>query len=173
MASFHTALPASTPLAPRKIPEINNGKEYPAPYDRPNDISVVLSYNLSDRINISADWVYSTAVPRTMPGGRFEYDGMVAPYYLARNSVRIFDYHRLDLSVTLYNKKKPGKNPRKDGTPRRNFESSWNFSVYNAYARKNPLMIQFKQSKDDPLVTNASIVYLYSIVPSVTYNFKF
>ena len=157
----------------RKIPEINNGKEYPAPYDRPNDISIVLSYNLSDRINISGDWVYSTAVPRTMPAGRFEYDGMIAPYYLNRNAVRIFDYHRLDLSVTLYNKKKPGKRSRKDGTPRGNFESNWNFSVYNVYARKNPLLIQFKQSEDDPRVTEASIIYLYSFVPSVTYNFKF
>jgi hypothetical protein len=157
----------------RKIPEINNGKEYPAPYDRPNDISVVLSYNLSDRINISGDWVYSTAVPRTMPTGRFQYDGMIAPVYSNRNGVRIFDYHRLDMSMTLYNKKKSWKHPRKDGKPRGDFESNWNFSIYNVYARKNPVLIQFKQSDDNSLVTEASIVYLYSFVPSVTYNFKF
>ena len=157
----------------RKIPEINNGEKYPASYDRPNDISVVLSYNLTDRINISADWVYSTAVPRTMPTGRFEYEGMIAPVYSDRNGVRIFDYHRLDLSVTLYNKKKLQKHPRKDGKPRGDFESNWNFSIYNVYARKNPVLIQFKQSDLNSRVTEASIVYLYSIVPSVTYNFKF
>ncbi len=157
----------------RKIPEINNGKEYPASYDRPNDISVVLSYKLSDRINISADWVYSTAVPRTMPTGRFQYDGMIAPVYSDRNGVRIFDYHRLDLSMTLYNKKKLWKHPRKEGKPRGEFESNWNFSIYNVYARKNPVLIQFKQSDDNPLVTEASIIYLYSFVPSITYNFKF
>ncbi|MBN2347673.1 MAG: TonB-dependent receptor [Bacteroidales bacterium] len=157
----------------RKIPEINNGKTYSAPHDKPHDISVVLSYDINDKINVSANWVYSSAPPRTMPTGRFEYMGKVAPVYSDRNTIRIYDYHRMDLAVTLYGKKPQERKPRKDGKSRSKYESNWNFSLYNVYARHNPLTISFTESEDNPEITEASMIYLYSVVPSITYNFKF
>lgn len=156
----------------RDIPDVNNGLPYYAPYDRTHDISVVLSYDLNESLYLSANWVYSTAPPRTMPTGRFEYQGMIVPVYSDRNSVRIFDYHRLDLSATINFNKGKNRKTRKDGSPKR-YESSLNFSVYNAYSRKNPYTIRFSQDEDDPYVTEAEMVYLFKIVPSVTYNFKF
>jgi len=152
----------------RDIPEINNGKPFAAPYDKPHDISVVLSYDRIERINISANWVYSTAQPRTMPTGRFEYRGQVAPVYSDRNTLRVYDYHRLDLSFTLYNKKK-----NRSSKIFNNYESSWNFSLFNAYGRKNPIAIRFEQNEDQPEITEASMIYLYSVVPSISFNFKF
>ena len=50
------------------------------------------------------------------------------------------DYHRMDLSVTLYRKKKPGKKYRN--------ESSWVFSIYNVYARKNWFSLDFRSDED-------------------------
>ncbi|MCF8304624.1 MAG: hypothetical protein K9I94_15220, partial [Bacteroidales bacterium] len=76
---------------------------------------------------------------------------------------RMEDYHRLDLSYTIKGKKKPGKN----------WQGEWNFSVYNAYGRKNPWTINFRQEEDNPNITYAEKTYLFSFVPAITYNFKF
>lgn len=154
----------------RHIPEINNGQEFSAPYDKPHDFAIVASYNLTDRINFSGNWIYTSPPPRTMPTGRFEYDGMIVPVYSERNTVRLFPYHRLDLSVTIRGK---GKSKRPDANGIfRDFRSSWNFSVYNVYARKNPYSINFKQDEGTN-TTRAEILYLFKALPSVTYNFSF
>ena len=149
------------------IPEINNGNPYPAAHDKPHNISVVLSYNLLKNLNISANWVYSTGSPRTMPTGRFEYQGMIAPVYSDRNSVRLPDYHRADISIT-YDFKKYKRN----GALRK-VNHSMNISVFNAYNRHNANSIQFKQDSDNPTITYAEKMYLFKIFPSVTYNFNF
>ncbi|MBN1599436.1 MAG: TonB-dependent receptor [Bacteroidales bacterium] len=146
----------------KKIPEIYEGKEYPASYDKPHDLAVIVSYDLFERWNFSANWIYTSAPPRTLPSQRFNYGGMIAPYYSDRNSIRIFPYHRLDISATFrLNKVK------------KNFEQYLNLSVYNVYMRKNPVMLSFREDPDQPDVTKAYMIYLYRIVPSITYTFKF
>ncbi len=151
----------------RKIPEINGGEEYRAPYDKPHDISIILSYSLTKRLTISTNWVYSTGAPRTMPTGRFEYSGMIAPVYSDRNAIQLPDYHRMDLSVTL-----KGKKYKKNGKLKR-IQSELNFSVYNVYDRHNAYSINFKQSETNRYETEAEKFYLFRIFPSITYNFKF
>lgn len=147
----------------REIPGINNDNPYPAPYDRPNDFSIVVNYNISNRVSVGGIWVYSTGQPVTFPVGRFEYDNTIIPVYSERNSYRLPDYHRLDLSVTLKGKFKPGKKWRNE----------FNISVYNAYNRHNPYMINFQSEPGNPDVTYAEMTYLFGIIPSFTYNFKF
>ena len=147
----------------REFDEINNGKPYPAPYDRPHNVSVVLNYEITQRIWMSANWVYGTGLPVTFPTGRFEYMGSIAPVYSERNSYRMPDYHRLDISISLQSKNKPG----------RRFNYDLNLSVYNAYARKNAWAINFVQDEDDPTITYAEMTYLFSIVPALTFNFNF
>jgi len=146
----------------KNIPDVNHGKTYQASHDKPHDIALVVSYDLNDRINISGNWIYTSAPPRTMPTSRFEYGGMIAPVYSDRNTVRIFPYHRLDLSFNLRINR---------------FEKRWNhylnFSVYNAYMRKNPIQLTFEQDDEDPFVTKAFIFYLYRLVPSISYSMKF
>ena len=146
----------------REIKEINNGKKYPAPYDSPNDVSIVLNYEVSKRISISANWIYSTGKPVTFPTGRAVIDGVVVPIYSDRNAYRMMDYHRLDLAVTLY--KKPAES-----------WFDWNlvFSVYNAYNRHNTWAINFVQDTQNPYVTYAEQTYLFGIIPAVTFNFTF
>ena len=147
----------------REIPGINNNNPYPAPYDRPNDISIVANYNLNSLISFGATWVYSTGQPVTFPVGRFEYLNTVIPVYSNRNSYRMPDYHRLDLSVTFRLETKPGKK----------WHNEFNFSVYNAYNRHNAYMISFQSEPGNPDVTYAEMTYLFGIIPSFTYNFKF
>ncbi len=147
----------------RDFPEINQGNPYPAPYDKPHDLAVVLTYDIGPRISVAANWIYSSGIPYTLPSGRYEVMGNILPLYTGRNEYRLPDYHRLDLSVTLRGKEKPGKRWR----------GEWNISAYNAYARKNIWTLNFVQDETNPEVTHAEMTYLFSIVPAITYNFKF
>ncbi len=149
--------------AKRQVDDINDGNWYRSPFDKPNNISIVLNYELSKQWVISANWVYASGMPVTYPTGRYEIEGRYVPVYSGRNEYRYPAYHRLDLSATWAFKSKPGKR----------FKSELNFSLYNAYGRHNPWTITFRQEKDNPDKTYAEMVYLFSFVPSITYNFSF
>lgn len=147
----------------REIDGINNGEAYKAPYDRPHDLSIVANYNITNQMSIGLTWIYLTGQPVTFPVGRFVYGNTVVPFYSGRNDYRMPDYHRLDLSFTWTEKHSPEKK----------WHSQVNISLYNAYNRKNPWVINFSTDADDPNVTYAEMTYLFGIVPSITYNFKF
>jgi len=148
----------------RKIPGINDGKAYPSSYDRTHDISVVASYELNDRLTLSGNWVFSTGNPTTYPVAKYEVQGNTVFYYAGRNSNRIPDYHRLDLSLTY--------NPEKNKN--RKVKRTFNFSLYNVYARRNAYSVTFKQNEDNPQISEATrISIIGSVIPSVTYNFTF
>ncbi|MCP4312706.1 MAG: TonB-dependent receptor [Bacteroidetes bacterium] len=147
----------------REFQEINRGVPYAAPYDKPHDLALTASYNASARITLAANWVYSTGLPYSMPSGRYVYMNSILPLYTGRNESRLPDYHRLDLSLTLRGK----------GDPGRRWRGELNFSIYNAYARKNVWTLNFVQDKEQPDVTHAEATYLFSIIPAVGYNFIF
>ncbi|HAN17697.1 MAG: collagen-binding protein [Bacteroidetes bacterium GWC2_33_15] len=149
--------------AERKIPEINSGETYSSSYDRPHNIAIVGSYDLSKRWNVSATWVYASGTPVTFPTGRYEQGNMIVPIYSERNGFRLPDYHRMDISITLKSKEKPNKKRRSD----------LNLSVYNVYNRHNAWMINFRQDENDPTITIAELVYVFPIIPSLTWNFYF
>jgi len=146
-----------------QIAGINGGKKYPAPYDRPNDLSLVLNYDINSHLSLGMTWVYLTGQPVTFPVSRFEYGGSIIPVYSSRNAYRLPDYHRLDLSLNWKLKQKKGKK----------FGHSLNFSIYNVYNRKNPWVINFENDPDIPNATYAEKTYLFGILPTVTYNFHF
>jgi hypothetical protein len=143
------------------VPGINRGNWYPARQDATHDISVVGIYDASKRWSLSGTWVYRTGNAITFPSGKYEVDGQVQLYYTERNGYRMPAYHRLDLGATYYFRNKG------------NYESSLNFSVYNAYGRKNAFSIDFEQDPDNPEKSRAVMTYLFTIMPSLTYNFKF
>ncbi len=145
----------------RQIEGINNGDWYAARQDRTHEISVVGVYDPSDRWSFSASWIYYTGNAVTFPSGKYQVDGQTYLVYSERNGYRMPAYHRLDLSATLYNKK------------REKFESNWNFSLYNAYGRENAFNITFRDNDNDPGRTSAYQTTLFRWVPSVTYNFLF
>jgi hypothetical protein len=147
----------------RQIGGINNNQPYPASFDRRHDISLVAIYRISPQIELSANWVYSSGQAFTFPVGKYEKDGFIVPYYTSRNGFRLPPSHRMDVSVSFY---------RKIDEETKN-ESSFNFSVYNAYNRKNAFAYVFRQSREDRTRTEVIKLYLFSIIPSFTYNFKF
>jgi hypothetical protein len=145
----------------KQIAGINNGAWYAAKQDRTHDISVVGIYELTSKWTVSATWVYYTGNAVTFPSGKYEVNGEVKFYYTERNGYRMPSYHRLDIGATYQMKKTE------------HYESSLNFSVYNAYGRRNAYSITFKQDPDDPTKTQAVQTTLFRWVPSITYNFKF
>ncbi|WP_080903893.1 TonB-dependent receptor [Parabacteroides sp. Marseille-P3160] len=146
----------------RTIPEINQGKTYLAPYDKTHSVNIVANYQLSEKVSLSTVWVYATGNPTSYPSGRFEIGGEYFPIYSGRNEFRKPDYHRLDLSLTYI------PNPKS----KKRWQGEWNFSLYNAYWQKNPWMITFDQD-DVSGLPHAEMIYLFGIIPSITYNFKF
>ncbi len=147
----------------RKIKGINNDQPYAAPYDKPHNITAVLNYQFSRKLRVGLNWIYSTGNPVTFPTGRFEILGAVLPIYSKRNEYRMPDYHRLDLSLTY---EKPPKEGKK-------WQSEWNLSLYNVYGRHNAWSINFVQDEINPTITRAELTYLFSFIPSITYNFNF
>jgi hypothetical protein len=147
----------------RQIESINDGRPYVSSFDRTHNLNLVASYQLSQRVSLSATWVYTTGAPVTLPSGRFEYGNQIVPVYTERNAYRLPDYHRLDVGATLRGKQRP----------ERRFHGEWNLSVYNAYYRKNTWMIDFRTDNNDPGRVDAYKVYLFPIIPAVTYNFFF
>jgi len=89
----------------KRIDEINHGEYYPSKQDRTHDISIVGIYNLSEKITLSASWVYYTGNAVTFPSGKYEVANQVVNYYTERNGYRMPAYHRLDLGMTLQRKK--------------------------------------------------------------------
>lgn len=148
--------------------EINNGEAFPAKYDRRHDISIVVSHKFSEKIDVSATWVYSTGNCATLAlqnyastdntSNGYYYSNNNLPYINHRNNYRYNDYNRLDLGVNFHKQKKHGIR-------------TWNFSVYNAYNQLNPFMVY--QSSDiygNPVLKQLSI---FPIIPSISYSYKF
>jgi len=163
----------------RQFPDLNNGKEFASRWDRTHDLSVVASYEYNKRWTFGATFTYQTGQAVTLPVNRYWIEGRLVSEYTERNGYRMAPYHRLDVAATLLNKETKKKKDPFTGVvtevPRK-YRSSWTFGVYNAYNRANPYFIYF--ANEGNLATGnfevvAKQVSLFSILPSITWNFKF
>ena len=137
---------------------VNNGEWYPANYDKPHDLTIVMDYKVGKRVNLTANFTYSTGRPITAPTATYRLGTIRAlADYSERNQFRIPDFHRLDLSLTIGRGFKRSKRVK----------SEWNISIYNVYARKNAYSIFFNEN------SRAFKLSILSIIPSISYNFKF
>ena len=148
----------------RKVDGINNGNPYPSSYDRTHDVSLVSNYELNERWNFAANFVFTTGTPTSYPIAKYNVQGNQIYEYSERNSNRLPSYHRLDLSVT-YDFKKNEK---------RRFKQSINFSLYNVYGRRNAYSITPRANEDNENQTEfVRLSIIGAPIPSITYNFKF
>lgn len=144
----------------RTVKGISHDEEYRSPYDRPHCISIVLNYEFSDKFDVSANWIYNTGQPVTYPYGKYTDHGTTYAIYNGyRNQSRYPDYHRLDFSATL------------KGKQHERWQGEWNLSVYNVYGRHNTWAVIFSQGENNTIETEK--MYLFSVIPSISYNFKF
>jgi hypothetical protein len=147
---------------------INNNKIYPSSFDKPHDLNLMLTYHYNRRLRFSANFTYSTGRAVTLPEAIYYTDNSWKVSYRDRNSERLPDYHRLDLSVSLDESLRLKKK----------WKGSWTFSVLNIYARKNAYSIFFKSevpSKENNY-RSFGLYKLYIIgrpLVTITYNFIF
>ncbi len=145
------------------IPELNGGKAYRSPLNHEHAVNFVLTYDFSKRLSASSEWVFYSGSPTTYPVGRYSHMGSWVPVYSERNSDRLPDYHRLDLSLTYRTAKRAAG---------KRWSGEWNLSFYNAYSRHNAWSIAFNYDRENNYA-RAIKVYLFTIIPSVSYNIKF
>ena len=154
----------------KKIPTVNLGNTFLANYDRRHNLSLSGTYFLNNKWTFGLNFVYNTGRPITVPSGRYEFQNYNVDLITERNGFKLPDFHRMDLSATLTQKKNVG----------RKVKSHWIFSLYNVYSRKNPfgIITQIKKDGNDNIIGDgtqkeAKIIYLFPILPSVSYNIKF
>ncbi len=148
----------------RQFEGLNNGKVFPAKYDRRHDLSVIANYKLNPQLSFSAAFILTSGSRMTIAEGRYIIEGKVANAYGDLNGYGMPAYHRLDLSANmlLVDKSK--------------WKSHLNLSIYNVYSRMNTYYIYFGISGDldnYELNVQAQQVSLFPILPSLSWSIEF
>lgn len=148
---------------PRVANPVNGGKWFPTEYDRPHEFKLVSNYKFTQRVSLSCNFDYSTGRPTTIPAGQY-YDYALKkkqPYYTDRNSYRLPDYMRMDLSFNL----EPGHHLT------RMFHTSFSLGVYNVLGRKNAYSIYYVEEQGK--IKGYKLSVFGAPIPFLTVNLKF
>ena len=142
---------------------VNNGDWYPTEYDKPHDFKFVGNYKFTHRYSMSINVDYSTGRPTTIPAGQYydESTQSMRVYYTERNSYRIPDYFRTDISFNI--------EPSHHLTLLTH--SSISIGVYNVTGRKNVYSIYYMPEEGQIKGYQMSIFGVP--IPFITYNIKF
>ncbi|MCL2435791.1 MAG: TonB-dependent receptor [Lentimicrobiaceae bacterium] len=175
----------------QQFDKLNFGEKFWARHDRRHDVSVVLMYSPTKRINLSIAWVYATGNALTLPEESYQisaihnvlnkyidmsqgdsyywWGGGYAENFGAKNSFRMEAFHHLDISAQFIRPHK--KNKR--------FESTFEVSIYNVYNHKNPFMYitRGRSSSDEDgnydYQLRLAKLTIFPIIPSFSYSFRF
>jgi hypothetical protein len=155
----------------KQFDEINFGNKYLAKYDRTHDVSLVGIYKKSEKLTLSATWIYGTGNNYTLPVGTYRtiyidnrnnFNGPSSTDdYESKNNFRAEAYHRFDIGIQFHKKKKHGN-------------KTWELSLYNAYNRRNPFFYYFdNEYQNNVSETKLKKVSIFPIIPSFKYTFEF
>ena len=157
--------------ATRQFEEINSGNPFPYTYDRRHDASVVVMHTFSDRVDLSATWVYGTGRALTLPESVFRtfapvdftginpnLDGTTVEVPGEKNSYRQSPYHRADVALTIRKEKK-------------RYLRSTIISVYNVYNNLNPFFSLVDVNEDGSKVIRE--YGIFPIIPSIAWRIEF
>jgi hypothetical protein len=140
--------------------KVNSGNYFPATYDKPHDLKVVINTKASRRFNLTSNFVYSSGRPITYPVAFYNFYNSSHVYYSQRNDYRIPYYMRLDLSATVNGNLRVKKLNH----------SSLTATVYNVLGRKNPYSIFFKNENGE--VKGYQMTIFARPIYMLTYNFR-
>lgn len=170
----------------QQFDDLNFGKPFFARYDRRHDVSIVLMYSPTPKINLSLSWVFATGNAVTLPtslyvaddlnsslsttlpdGEQHTYGLFYIENYGEKNNFRMKPFHHLDIGVQFI---KPHK---KKG------QSIFEVSVYNIYNHHNPFFyftdqgIYHNPDGTFKTVNKLMQVSIFPIIPTFAYHFKF
>lgn len=156
----------------RTFPTINMGKRFDAKYDQRHNITLTASYKLTEKLDLSASWMYATGNNATLAMEEFQAlpdvnasNGQITNPLPSleqidkRNNYRLPATHHLDFNLDYHHSAK----------------SMWSFTLYNVYNRANPFMVQPGYSEKDGQVGKYKLIQysIFRFVPSVSYTLKF
>ncbi|WP_462251517.1 TonB-dependent receptor [Ekhidna sp.] len=154
--------------AESRIPENNSERFVLENHDKTHDFATSWNMQISRRWSASTNFVFNTGIPVTLPTDKYVFENNLVPHFEFRNNARLPNYHRLDLSV-----KWDGREVKKKGKTRKN-KDYWIFTIYNVYARQNAYSYFFRESPIDPGTAQVVKYSIFgTIIPAITYNFKF
>lgn len=148
----------------RNFDEINDGNTYFAKYDRRHNLSLVGMYDLNLKWNFGITQIFSSGNRFTMPTSWYFINNNPLKEYSEYNNAQMPNYIRTDLSVNYFFIKSSKK------------ESALNFSIYNTFNIENPIyvVLNVKVNEDkQSVVVETEKKYLYKILPSISWRFKF
>ena len=140
---------------------INNGEYYRAPFDKPHNLKSFLSFKLSRRFIVSTNLAYHTGRPATYPIAKYNMQGTTVLHFSKRNTYRLPDYFRMDLSILMEGNFKKKKT----------FHSSLALGVYNLTGNNNTYSVHF-QSRNNEVIGYKTSIFSQA-VPTVTYKIEF
>lgn len=155
----------------RHFPTINQGHKFPAKYDSRHNLNITTNYKLSNKIDISASWVYSTGTRATLSLEQYQllpeldniyyfnyynsYDVGTINYLGKRNNYKMSDTHHLDIEMKY----------------QRSARKIWTFGVYNVYNQVNPYTARVGLNDfGKPVVIEKA---MFGIMPSLSFTYKF
>lgn len=152
----------------RLVRGISNDEWFFSKYDRTHMINATAAYDYK-RFSFSANFVFLSGTPATFPNAKLQVQSINIPYNTEnkRNNYRNTPYNRLDVAVTFYF-------TRNHEDPAKKKKHSVVLSIYNVYNRRNAFSIYFRTKEGEPMQTEAvRYSVIGSIVPALTYNFRF
>ncbi|WP_291530051.1 TonB-dependent receptor [Bacteroides sp. UBA939] len=159
----------------RRFTEINNGKWFPARFDRRHTVNFRLTHQFGKKIDASLSWVYSSGDMATLPMMTAVTPDIPDAWGIVnfaeqldhRNNYRMPAQHRLDLGVNYTTGRKGSR------------YSVLNFSIYNVYNRMNPFKLYIEEEQtakpDGEIATARRLmqISLFPIMPSISYTYHF
>jgi len=146
----------------REIDSFNNGDWFYSKYDRRNNFSLTGAYDFNKKWNIGLTQILSSGNRFTMPTSWYFVNNNPVKEYGEYNNAQLPKYIRTDISVNYYFFKTAKK------------ESALNFSIFNTFNIDNPIYVVLSINVDDDKVSvKTDEKKMYSILPSISWRFKF
>ena len=147
----------------RKFSELNAGKIFYPKYDRRNDVSLAVTYDILENLSLGATFTYATGLRYTLPPGQYIFNPIgisgndeVLLDYGEINTSKFPPYHRLDIGANYNIKLK---------------KASINIFVnlYNVYNRKNAFAQYVVYTEDDAGNKTAQLkrISLFPFIPAL------
>ena len=155
------------------IQDLNNDRRFPSHQDKPIDLSLLLNYMAKPRITLNTNIIYASGMRLTTPTSFYSYRGDQVPLYTKQNNSKLPDYKRVDIGATFSLNKVAS-----------NIKQTLDISVFNFFGFQNAAFLNFnkiyqdakyivpgdKKNESEQVPTYR---YIYSVVPSITYNVSF
>jgi len=148
----------------RQFAAINNGQKFPSRFNRRHTLNIGVNQTLTPIINIQANWRYGSGQWTSLPTLENSFPEDISKVFqsasneptTAINTFQMKPLHRLDVTINF-------------NWTKAKWKHQLSLGAYNAYARKNPIMVYTTPQKPSRIQE----VGLGWVIPSFRYGLRF